>query len=244
MLVALKRKRFDEVKALVDDDPTLVYIPIKASHNEPPLFFALRNKCPVNILEILLCKGASVSEPGLNSLIFLATTSMTNPMERQQCFMPLPFARSACSPNPEGLLANSILQRLDVAPRPPEGFDANHRVPASQLQHQGMRPSSAAEVPADYEVSVAACLLRHGADPFEEDSHGLCAVDYAQKIGKSELADLMQTWVQAQEYRLQCRMDLLGLTDVVKHQVYEYLLPRKQLQKMPKAAHASQKLGT
>jgi hypothetical protein len=147
--------------------------------------------------------------------------------------MPLPFAPSTCSRNPEELLATSIFPRLDMAPRPPEGFDANHRVPAYHHQHQGMSPNNAPEVPVDYEVSVAACLLRHGADPFEEDSHGLCAVDYAQKVGKSELVDLMQTWGQAQEYRLQCRMGLLRVTDGVQHQVYEFLLPRKRIMKMP-----------
>jgi hypothetical protein len=103
------------------------------------------------------------------------------------------------------------------------------------MQHQRHceLPINPSKASAEYEVSVAACLLQYGADPFERDSHGISAVEHAERTGKSELADLMQNWSQWQECRLHCRMDVLALTENVSKQVYDYLLPCMWQSKLP-----------
>jgi hypothetical protein len=81
------------------------------------------------------------------------------------------------------------------------------------------------KVEEGYEVAVAIGLLQYGADPFEKDSRGFCAIDYAEQAGKEELVSLMLNWQQWQECRLHQRMGVLTSFGNVTSIVYEFLLP-------------------
>jgi hypothetical protein len=77
-LKAITRKDINEVRHLTDDDPNSLFIPIRANGRfELPLFVALRNRCPLNIVKLLLSKGAPVSDRDSNGLIVLTTTKTT-----------------------------------------------------------------------------------------------------------------------------------------------------------------------
>jgi ankyrin repeat protein len=195
MMKALSRKDINEVKLLTDDDPNLLFIPIRAyGRIELPLFFALRNRCPLNIVKLLLSKGAPHSVPGSNGLIVLTTAT------------------------------TMAVQELGIPKVPMFGVCAFPFVTAAGYES---RP-----LDAEYTVSVATCLLQHGADPFERDSQGLCAVDYATKSGDSALADLMQNWAQWQDCRLHSRMGVLSLAldnSDTTQAVYDFLIPRRLL---------------
>lgn len=80
----------------------------------------------------------------------------------------------------------------------------------------------------DYDVSVAACLLQYGADPFEKDSDGKCAVDYAVLAGKLDLADLLRNWHQWQKCCEHCCLGLLPFTSHLISNIYAFLLPTKR----------------
>jgi hypothetical protein len=220
MLVALKRKSADAVGALIDDDPNLVFTPIKApGRTEPLLFFALRIKSPVKIVRLLLSKGASPIQPGLNSLILLTTLS-TSPWELK---VPLTLVPSSVAfrANARDLLSDHSRHLISIS------CDVDSiTVPKYQHQHHRWQLSNPTHDLEEYELSVAACLLWHGADPFEKDSNNLCAVEYATKARKTLLANLMQNWSEWEECRLHRRIGVLSLPEDITQHVYDFLLPR------------------
>lgn len=223
VLKALSRKNVQELEALIEDDPNLVFVPIKGNGRiEPPLFCALRTRCPLNIIKLLLNKGATPFEGDLNGLTLLATEMRSKQSSWKIPLIPMLGDCSFPAPPPP------MLGHMQVPST--DDFVASF-VPAIPLcAHQSWRPISSDLEEDGWELSVATCLLQHGADPFKTDARGLCAVDYATQAGKSALVDLMQNWCQWQDCRLHYLMGTMSLalkTSDVANKVYEFLLPRK-----------------
>jgi hypothetical protein len=200
---AMLNRDCHKVQALIQDDPSLALQPIKAGgQTEDPLFYALRNKCPEAIIKVLLPSGDALFQKlATESLIFVAKLDSA-PSERE--------LRTAAFAVP---LPPCNTRRSFFDPEPP---------PTSSYVPLGGIKQNADD---DYELSMCCYILRCGANPFKTDAHGMSAVQYARREGKSSLAELCENWHQWQQCRLQFHLGILPFSSTKAENVYRFLVP-------------------
>jgi hypothetical protein len=199
---ALQGNKYDEVEAILEDEPFLIHADV-AGRRETPLLFAVKCGCPVKILALLLQKGAQVDGQGHDGSTALAALVICSQLESD-------FWQSQVSANK--LFWSPVTQSMSKVPAIPLGG------------HISCLPLADGSEKEDYLLAAASCFLHYGAEPYWKDTKGITLVEYAEQAGRLKLAKLLEDFATWKECDLQLRLGVLPLTESLSPHVVQFLM--------------------
>lgn len=226
LFVALERDDYGMVLKILDEDPAVAHTLCKGRKGaEMPLSHAVSCKCSVEIVQLLVKRGAMIDAVGssaLTPLAVVASSEVEKPGERSEMHWRTMTSPAADLPWRRNGASGGF---LDTGIRPPDFVSEPIRY------WQAKRAS----VKQDWQLKVGTLLLNHGADPLWKDKQGRTTFEQAAACGHAQLARKLEAWAD-QESVMFCRLaqhgghchsgrSILSLCDALLDHIADFIQP-------------------
>jgi len=192
---ALRTQSVEKVAIILRDDPDQTFIPFAGG--QPPICEAIKYRCELALIDLLIAHGADPSMPdchGHSALVVLASIPRKHANQNWDV-----FTGAANLHGPVGHIPNFHLPSFNLVRGMENMIDAEETDKSKWI------------------LQVAERLLRAGCDPMECDPKGNSAEEVAAEYGWDALAELIRQWNDFKVCLVLHRSLVHGSASAVKH---------------------------